>query len=119
MSFEDQGIELAALFLSSLVFVVLVTHWSSFASILRARGLGEAEFQSYFTSILLSTKLLLLKITGASDKDITYDDDDVLDASRIQETYFAKYPARVAWQLFSYYMVYSFVLGPVINSAIS
>nr|VFJ44140.1 MAG: hypothetical protein BECKDK2373C_GA0170839_100769 [Candidatus Kentron sp. DK] len=110
MQINNQGWELAALFLCCLFFVVLVTHWSSFSSILRVKGQEERETGNFFEKTLLRTKLLLLKVCGASDIDITHDDDEFLDATRIQETYFIKYPARVAWQLFSYYMVYCFVL---------
>ena len=110
MVFEQHGWQLAALFLVCLFFVVLITRWGELTSLLKNRAPVYGAPGNLIIALLSRTRILLLRLSGASDSEISDDRENFLEAQKIQETYFLKYPGRVGWQLFSYYMVYCFIL---------
>ena len=107
---SNGGTYLAIIVLLAFLLLFMIFNWRSIYTLLFDREQLKIPLSISLSGIVSRIKITLLYFTGATQLDVSSESANYLDALKIQETYFARNKLRCTWQLFSYYMLYSFIL---------
>jgi hypothetical protein len=104
------GAHLAIVVLSAVLFLFMMFNWRSIYDLLFEREQKSIPLSISLSAMITRIKVTLLYFTGATRLEVSGKCTNYLGALRLQETYFAQNKLRCTWQLFSYYMLYCFIL---------